>query len=56
MKKSSEIPGPLCSKCEQPMEWLSVQLVGTQPMNVFHCEACERFAAAAASTAGSLNL
>jgi hypothetical protein len=56
MKKSPEIAGPECSRCQKPMEWLSVQFVGAQPVNVFHCETCEKFAAAAASTAESLNL
>jgi hypothetical protein len=56
MKKLPEIAGPECSSCRKPMEWLSVELVGTKPMNVFHCEACEKFAAAAASAADSLNL
>ena len=33
---------PECSKCKQPTVWKSVQLVQTQPMNVFQCNVCEK--------------
>ena len=51
MTISSAIPGPECSKCEQPMLWQSVQLVGARPMNVFQCETCDKLAAVAATDA-----
>ena len=56
MKQSPEIAGPECSRCHEKMEWQSVQLVATQPMNIFHCTACDRIAAAIASTSESISL
>ncbi len=35
------------------MLWQSMQLVGAQPMNVFHCESCDKFTAAAAMPASN---
>ena len=56
MKQSPEIAGPECSRSQKPMEWVSTQLVGTQPMDVFHCAVCDRIAAAIASTSESISL
>jgi hypothetical protein len=56
MKQSPEIAGPECSRCQKPMEWVSTQLAGTQPMDVFHCAVCDRIAAAIASTSESISL
>lgn len=27
------------------MQWISDQMVGTQPMHVYHCELCDKYAA-----------
>ena len=32
------------------MLWQGVQLVATQPMNIFHCHSCDKLAAVAAAT------
>lgn len=50
MSKASNIVGPECSKCQTPMEWHSVELVGNILVNVFHCSDCDKFAAAAVTT------
>ena len=36
---------PTCPSCHRLMLWHSVQLVDAQPINVFHCGRCDRFAA-----------
>jgi hypothetical protein len=56
MKQSPEIAGPECPHCHKQMEWQSVQLVGAQPMNIFHCAACDRIAAAISATSESISL
>jgi hypothetical protein len=35
------------------MAWHSVQLAGTQPMNVFHCGKCDMLAVAVAKNTSS---
>lgn len=39
-------PGPVCGKCEQQMLWVAEHIVKKEPMQVFHCETCDRYAAA----------
>lgn len=54
MSKASNIVGPECGKCQTLMEWHSVVLVNDIPVNVFHCSACDKFAAAAVKTIPTL--
>jgi len=43
----SNVVGPECSKCGKPMPWVAVELVDKKPINVFHCDSCDKFAALA---------
>jgi protein-arginine kinase activator protein McsA len=44
--------GPTCGKCQQAMTWVAEQIVDTKPMQVFHCENCDKYAAALPGTNG----
>jgi hypothetical protein len=46
------IPGPICNKCEQCMRWASEQIVDLSPVQVFHCETCDKYAAASLGLKG----
>lgn len=45
MSRFKDMPAPTCGKCQQRMVWVSEQDVKNVPMQVFHCEACEKYAA-----------
>ena len=40
MERSTIISDADCPKCQQVMNWHSVQESGTKRLNVFHCESC----------------
>lgn len=44
-RQSDEILGPPCSKCGMPTTRVAVELVGTEPVNVFQCDGCNKLAA-----------
>jgi protein-arginine kinase activator protein McsA len=46
------ITGPICNKCQEHMAWVSEQIVGNIPIQVFHCETCDKYAAELAGTNG----
>ena len=37
---------PICKKCAKPMTWVAEHFVESDPVEVFHCESCDRYAAA----------
>jgi hypothetical protein len=47
------IPGPICGKCQERMTWVAEHIVDSKPMQVFHCEACDKYAAALPGTDGA---
>ena len=52
MTTFKDMPSPICGKCQQRMTWVSEQIVDSKPMQVFHCETCDKLAAALPSTNG----
>lgn len=44
---SHDTRSPACIRCTQPMVWASEQIVSTKPVQVFHCEPCDKYAAVA---------
>jgi hypothetical protein len=48
MNKPENIPGPPCTKCGVQTTWLRVELVGTEPVNVFRCDGCAKLSAESA--------
>jgi hypothetical protein len=42
--------GPICGKCQDRMTWVAEHIVSSKPMQVFHCQACDKYAAALPST------
>jgi hypothetical protein len=45
MITSQAIKGPVCGKCKKRMTWVSEQIVDAKPMQVFHCETRDKYAA-----------
>jgi hypothetical protein len=52
----SDIRRPPCFRCGVAMTFLKVDFVGTQPVNVLHCAACDASSAAAAAQGDALDL
>lgn len=52
MSASKNFQTPMCSKCQEPMLWVSEQIVLEKAVQVFHCETCDKYAAATADSNG----
>jgi protein-arginine kinase activator protein McsA len=52
MTQIQDIPGPICGRCQQHMVWINEQIVDGKPIEIFHCEACDKLAAALAPANG----
>lgn len=42
---SSHTQSPVCLKCNHLMVWSCEKIVNKQPVEVFHCAACDQYAA-----------
>lgn len=49
---SHETQSPACLKCNHLMVWSSEQTVNKQPVQVFHCAACDQYAAVGLNSNG----
>jgi protein-arginine kinase activator protein McsA len=52
MTQIQDIPGPICGRCQQHMVWINEQIVDGKTVEIFHCESCDKLAAAIASANG----
>ena len=42
---SRKVATPTCSKCQQLMVWRAEEIVNSRPVQVFHCEICDKYSA-----------
>jgi hypothetical protein len=52
MASFKKTPTPVCGKCQQPMSWISERVVDSRPIQIFHCEDCDRYEAVSPGTNG----